>query len=197
MTALSVPIRLFDSLGVIVGGLWLITLGMWAPIGAGLVFLFVSPIVLRILLMPIPIFASSVAKAKERGNIGRADFIGMFSHLYTGAVIVAWAFVVLKAFAGMGPRSVQWPLMLISYAVATGPWQNWACKGEDRAKLLALQTSAVYVSPLSVGYMVAMGARLFASASFHTCLWLLIVTMVIGYFLGSYILGLISAEEYP
>jgi hypothetical protein len=191
ITAFSVPMILLNLLGGIVGGIWLIILGMWSPIGVSLGILFVGSFALGFLLMPSLIFAIPAAKAAERGNTGAAVFIGMFALLYTTILIVAWAFMILKAFAGMGPDAAQWPLMLISYGAATGPWAYMASK-EERANPGGVQHSAIHVFFLSAGYIVAMGARLFAAASFETCLWILIITMVIGLILQ----GIVAAEEH-
>ena len=170
---------LLNLLGGIVGGIWLICLGMWKPVGISIAILFVGSFALGFLLMPSLIFAIPAAKAAERGNTGGAIFAGMFALLYTTALIVVWAFFIMKGYAGMGPDSAQWPLMLLSYGAATGPWAYMASKdqqGPDGGN----QHSAIHVFFLSVAYIIAMGARLIGSASFETCLWILIVTMVIG-----------------
>ena len=191
MTAFLVPMILLNLLGGIVGGLWLIILGIWAPIGVSLGILFAGSFALGFLLMPSVIFSIPAAKVAERGNTGIAALIGIFALLYTTVLIVAWAFMTLKAFAGMGPDAAQWPLMLISYGAATGPWAYMASK-EERANPDGVQHSAIHVFFLSAGYIVAMGARLFASASFATCLRILIATMVIGLILQ----GMIAAAEH-
>lgn len=179
ITVFSIPVMLVNFLGGIIGAVWLIYLGIWKPIGVSIVLLFFGAFALSFLLVPSLIFAIPAAKAVERGNTKLAVFAGIFSLLYTTVLIVGWAFAIMKGYAGMGPESAQWPLMLLSYGAATGPWAYMASK-DQQSQDGGNQYSIFHVFFLSVAYIIAIGARLLASATFETCLWILIATIAFG-----------------
>jgi hypothetical protein len=178
LAALSVPIGLLNIFGGIIAAIWLICLGIWKPIGVSFGLLFVGAWILSIALMPNLIFAIPAAKAAEKGHVGTAVFIGFFSMLYTAAVMVVWSFNIMKTYSHMGPVSAQWPLLLLSYGAATGPWAYMASKESQGPH--GNPHSAIWMLFLSVGYAIAAGARLFSHAPFHTCLLILGICMIIG-----------------
>lgn len=169
-------ISLLHLLGAIVGWIWLICLGMWSPIAVSIAILFLGALFLGYLLMPSAFLAIPAVRAAEKGNMVTSFSLFLIQTLYSTALMVAWAYVILKKFAGMGPDAAQWPLLLISFGAATGPWAFMVTKvqqanqGED-------QHSATAVCFLAAGYILALVARLFASASFDTCLWILIISI--------------------
>ncbi len=190
LAALSVPIGLLNMFGGIIAAIWLIYLGMWKPIGVSLGLLFVGTWILSFALMPSLIFALPAAKAAEKGHVGTAVFIGFFSMLYTAAVMVVWSFIIMKSYSHMGPESAQWPLLLLSYGAATGPWAYMASKEAQGAD--GSPHSALWVFFLSVGYIIAAGARLFSHTPFDTCLWILGICMIVGLIFQS----LVAYEEH-
>jgi hypothetical protein len=104
--------------------------------------------------------------------------------------MVNWSFLIMKGYSRMGPLSAQWPLLLLAYGAATGPWAYMAskeAKGPD-----GNQHSALGVFFLSVGYILAAGSRLLGQASFDTCLLILVVTMIVELVFRS----LVAYEEY-
>jgi hypothetical protein len=187
--AFSAPIMLLNLLGGIVGAIWLICLGMWKPVGLSLAILIVGAHSLAFILAPGLIFAIPAAKAADQGKTGTAFFIGFFSILYTLAVIAVWACLIFKTYSLMGPASAQWPLLLLSYGACTGPWAYMASKEQGAEN--GIPHSALHVMFLSIGYIIAMSARLFADARFSTCFWIIVVTLI----MGQIVMALLAAEE--
>lgn len=192
ITSFAVPvISLLHLLGAIVGWIWLTCLGMWLPIAVSIAILFLGALFLGHLLMPSAFLAILAVRAAEKGNRVASFSFFLVQTLYSTSLIVAWAYVILKKFAGMGPDAAQWPLLLISFGAATGPWTFMVTKAQQ-ANQGEDQHSVTAVCFLAAGYILALAARLFASASFDTCLWILIISMT----LALIIQGIIAVARY-
>lgn len=174
-TALAIPIMILNMLGSVVGGIWLIALGIWAPIFYSVVLLIVGQWIISLLLMPALLLLLPVAKAAEKGWNSVAVVGGFLNALYTGAVMTFWAYWVMKEYSAAGPESAQWPILLLAYGAATGPWAYMASKENP-----SQSNASLWVFFLSVGYIVAAGARLFAGATFATCFWIVAAAMAAG-----------------
>ena len=172
---LSIPIMVLNILGSVVGGVWLIALGLWTPIIYSVVLLIAGRFLISLLLMPSLLLLLPVARAAEKGWNSVVVVGAFLAALYTGAVMTFWAYWVIKEYSAAGPAAAQWPLLLLGYGAATGSWAYMASKENPS------QSNAIFcVFFLSVGYIVAAGARLFAGATLATCFWIVAAVMVAG-----------------
>ena len=107
-TVLAIPIMILNMLGSVVGGIWLMVLGIWAPIFYSVVLLIVGHWIISLLLMPALLLLLPVAKAAEKGWNSVAVVGGFLNALYTGAVMTFWAYWVMKEYSAAG-QSLQEP----------------------------------------------------------------------------------------
>ncbi len=180
MAAVSVPLGLFNLLGSVVAAIWLIVLGMWFPVGISLALLFGGGFLFGFVFLP-PFFAvvGLAAKASQKGFRLVSVVLLFVVAVCTAAIMVGSANAIMNAYSQMGPQSAQFPLILLSYGIATAPWTALAYKEEpapDGRRRLA--------TPLffyQLGYLIAGSARVFGGAiSSDTPLWILCISMAIG-----------------
>lgn len=174
-TALSLPIMLLNGFGSIIGGIWLIVLGMWQPIIVSAVLLFCGHWIISIALVPALALMLPAAKTAEKGWTVAAVVFGALLAAYTAAIMLGWSYYIMKLYSEMGPPSAQWPLLLLAYGAATGPWAYWMSKEQDPHS-----SSPIWVFFLSLAFICGAGARLFGNVSFATCLWIMIGVMAAG-----------------
>lgn len=145
---------ILNALGCIVSGIWLALIGQWWALGVGLVGLCVSPFLVIILLMPSLLFAAPAAYLFERGKQGVATVLFGVSSLYTAALMAVWGISVLYLFASRATAGSVIPLLIWSYAVASGPWSFFASK-DQKAVGNQYSASAMATCFLQIGYVVA------------------------------------------
>jgi hypothetical protein len=173
--ALSFPIMMLNMLGGVVGGIWLIVLGIWTPIIYSVLILFFGHWVISLLLMPGMLLLLPAAQAADKGWNFVAVVGAFLNALYTGAAMTGWAYWVMKEYSAAGPESAQWPILLLGYGAATGSWAYMASKEHPTQS-----NAALWVFFLSLGYIIAAVARLFAGVSFSTCFWIIAAVMAVG-----------------
>jgi hypothetical protein len=127
---LSLPLILLNMVG---GIIWLAVLGKWRLIGIGILFLFTSPWILSILMIPsLPIGVISAHFHEKKSFLGYVS--GFFSLLYINILIVAtcfFAFSVCSSFY-TGDIGVGYiPYLLWSWVMAFGPWGFFTSKEPD------------------------------------------------------------------
>lgn len=174
-TVLAIPIMILNLLGSVIGGIWLIVLGNWTPIIYSLVLLFLGHWIISLLLMPAMLLLLPAAKAAESGWNSFAVFGGFLNALYTGTIMTFWAYWILQGYSAAGPATAQLPLLLLGYGAATGSWAYMASKENPTQS-----NASIWVFFLSVGYIIAACARLFAGVSFETCFWIVAGVMAAG-----------------
>jgi hypothetical protein len=130
LTALSVPLMILNVLGGIVSGIWLAVLRDWHAVWLGIVFFFVSSLILGFALMPSILLAAPAAYFAERGKTIGLVFFGGLSSLYTLALITVWCCGVLVLFVKDATHATIIPRLIWSYGVAIGPLTYMASKDQ-------------------------------------------------------------------
>jgi hypothetical protein len=122
---------LFNALGGLIAGIWLMILGEWKAIGMGLVFVLGGSFAIGIAMMPGLILAlPMVFFEKHKIKIGMYLF-GLFSLAYTYFVLSVWSIACLLYFSNMAKESSYTPMLIWGYGVALGPIVFLASKERD------------------------------------------------------------------
>jgi hypothetical protein len=141
ITALTLPLALFNMLAGVVAGIWLAILGEWGTIGHGILFFFVSTFSLSLVLLPSMLLSAPAAYCAEKGKTFGMLCFSALSNIYTLAVITIWCCGILYMFVKDANASTLIPKLIWSYGIATGPWSYMASKeqqgGDAFASLLA------------------------------------------------------------
>jgi len=144
---IGIPLGIFHLFGGIVAGIWLAILGEWKVIGLGLLLLVSSPFLLGFVLMPGSMFAIPAMKAVESGRKMLGALMGSLSVIYTTAVIVVWAYLMLRFFHGRAHDSSQIPFLLWSYGGPVfGPYAYLAKNGDTRNEIRATSVAHIVES---------------------------------------------------
>jgi hypothetical protein len=156
---LSVPIILLNTVGGIIGGVWLAILGEWRLIGVGVLLLFTSPWILSILMMPNLLIAGIAVRFIEKKYILGYVF-GFISQLYINILIVAtcvFAFTICSNYYE-GHISISYvPYLLWSWGMALGPWQYFASKEpENEFSAITLFSASIFYFLILVSHFINM-----------------------------------------
>jgi hypothetical protein len=152
--------------------IWLLVIGQWRSVVAGVVVSFSSTFFLGLALMPgMLVEAPGIYFAKRRITIG-VYFFGLLSSIYTYGLIAAWCGVVTFYFLSEAPAGAFWPLLILAYGTATAPWNYMAQRGQSVADF-----EATFF--MQVAYIVMMVALAFG-ASFGTASDVFGLVLVVG-----------------
>jgi hypothetical protein len=154
----QLPILILNSLGFIVSGLWLLILGEWRSVLAGLVISFAASFFLGLALLPTAALLAPSAFFAKRGITIALYFFCFLSSIYTVALITAWCGAVTLYFLNEATRQAFWPLLIWSYGVATSPWTYMAQRDSGGASIMAAFFTQVAFIVMMVG--IALGADL-------------------------------------
>ncbi len=178
LIALGGFFMLLNSLGGIVGGIWLAVLGEWGVIGMGLILVVVSPFILGIALLP-QLALGAAMYAARRSRIGIL-FFGFLLTLYLATLLTAWCVGVLLLFMSLANEQSWIPLLIWSYGAATGPWAYMAGQGArgeggDAALLAIMFAQVAYLVMVVTGILA--GASLIGMAKTFGGIMLLYVVL--------------------
>jgi hypothetical protein len=108
--------------GFIGSGIWLLVIGQWRSVVAGILVCVIAKFVISLALLPsVALGAPGIYFAKRRITIG-VYFFGLLSSIYTYVLITAWCAGVTFYFLTDAPAGAFWPLLIWAYGVATAPW---------------------------------------------------------------------------
>jgi len=156
----SIPLLLLNSFSIIIGVIWIIFLGDWSTIFIFIIALIGSPFLLSFPLMISIPFAYIGAKFYETGSIIKffslpfliiAGLVTWFTISFWG--LYSFKFILDEGFNFAISRDLNFkiiPYLLLSYSLATSPWQYMA-KNEDQsnpglvAALIFSQISAAFI----------------------------------------------------
>lgn len=131
------PIMILNVFGFFGSSIWLLVIGQWRSVVAGIFVFFISNFVLGLALMPgLLVGAPGIYFAKRRITIGVYLF-GFLSSLYTYVLITAWCGAITFYFLHDAPAGAFWPLLIWAYGVATAPWTYMAQRDESIAAFIA------------------------------------------------------------
>jgi hypothetical protein len=127
--ALAIALSALGWLAPPVAVVWLALLGEWWALGAALVAL-VAPVVLSVLLLP----GLGLAAVAARITAGPRDaprrlltlVVALAALVYAAALITAWCMGAFTFLMSRASADTWIPLLLLSYAVGTGPWKALA-----------------------------------------------------------------------
>jgi len=154
----QLPIVVLNALGFIVSGIWLLVIGQWRLVVAGLVVSIFAPFLLGLALLPgILIGAPGIHLANRGVTIG-VYFFGFLSSAYTYVLIAAWCEGITFSFLHDAPSHAFWPLLIWSYGVATSPWSYMAQRDQSPVSILAAFFAQVAFIVMMIS--VAFGADL-------------------------------------
>ena len=126
---ISIPVRLLNFGGGIVGIIWLAVLGKWSLLGIGLISIFIFSFGLPLALVPAFLFAASGRVALEREKYVIGFLCLTAGNLWTLAVMTVWCvscfYVALSNYYSGGSI---WPYLLWAYGMATSPLAHMAAK---------------------------------------------------------------------
>jgi len=146
ITIFQLPIIILNFFGFIIAGIWLLVIGQWSSVIAGILTVIAASFLLSIALLPgMIIGAPGVYFANRRVTIG-VYFFGFLASVYTYAVITVWCGGVTIYFLRDAPSHAFWPLLVWSYGIATSPWTYMAQKEQSvTAFLAAFFTQAAFI----------------------------------------------------
>jgi hypothetical protein len=145
----QLPIVILNFSGFIVSGIWLLIIGQWGSIVAGLIISMGAPFGLGLALLPGAIIAGPGVYFANRGVTIGVYFFGFLSSVYTYVLITAWCGGITYYFMRDASSHAFWPLLILSYGVVTSPWSYMAQRDQAIPSFLA----AFFVQ---VGYIVMM-----------------------------------------
>lgn len=156
VAALVPIIMLLNFAGGVVGGIWAAVSGDWWAIGYALVTVVAAHFVISILLLPSMALGAFGAGTMERGRIVAARIALAASTLYLAMLMGLWAIFVTAAFLRHEREAPLFPIMLLGYGAAMGPWAFLATKDQQAG---GNEFSVMSVFWLQAGYVV--GGTLF------------------------------------
>lgn len=121
-----VPVVLLNMFGGLIGGGWLLYLGMWKPVVFGLCAILSGSLVLGFMLLPSIALVIPLGGAIERGSIIAATIAVLVSVVFIKVVMTIWSLGVFDLFLMKSKQEAIIPLLLWSYTVAVTPWGTMA-----------------------------------------------------------------------
>jgi hypothetical protein len=148
--------------GFIGSGIWLLVIGQWRSVVAGILVCVIAKFVISLALLPsVALGAPGIYFAKRRITIG-IYFFGLLSSIYTYVLITAWCAGVTFYFLNDAPAGAFWPLLIWAYGVATAPWTYLAQEDQSIAGFMA--TFFMQVAYIVMMAAIALGLSLSAAA---------------------------------
>jgi hypothetical protein len=158
----QLPILLLNLFGFIGSAIWLLILGEWRSVVAGLVISVAAPFFLGLAALPTVLLGGPGIYFAKRGITIGVYFFGFLASVYIAALISAWCGAVTFYFLNGATKQAFWPLLVWSYGVATSPWTYMAQKDESVGSMLAAFFAQAAFIVMMIG--LAFGADL-ASAT--------------------------------
>ena len=159
MGLLTVPIVLLNLLGGTVSGVWLLILGEWWALAYGLSLLVFSLLGLALAMLPGLLLTLPAAYFHSRGYRFPVYICALLTNLYPSALMTMWCVWVLSVYLERADKRSFLPLLLWSYATATGPWTYLASKDRNSPASIIAATAA------QIGYIVMMLLAVFSKAT--------------------------------
>lgn len=129
VTILGLVLSLLHLVGGLAAFIWLLLLGQWSTAGVGLFAVLVSPIIVRLALMPgLWLFGLPAALLRQASRHSLARMFYALIGANTVVVMGAWCLLWAWAFLSRAEPDTRIPLMLWAYAVGVGPWTRIARK---------------------------------------------------------------------
>jgi hypothetical protein len=131
IVSISFSLMIFNNIGGIIAGIWLLILGEWKFVIFGLIAAFSGSFILGFALMIPIIFAIPSMFFIERNNKIIGYIFGFFSMLTTNAIIFFWCIISFWIYYSISNPENIIPVLIWSYGVAVFPLQYLADKEKD------------------------------------------------------------------
>lgn len=112
----------------LIAPIWLLYLGDWQTVVAGVAGLVLGPLVISIGLAPSTLLLIPLSNAIERGSLTAAVVAAITNHLNILIVMSILTLLVYSVACNKAEDQTIFPYLLWAYAVATGPWIYAAAK---------------------------------------------------------------------
>jgi hypothetical protein len=151
--------------GFVGSAIWLLIIGEWRSVVAGLFITIAAPFFLGLAMLPsLALTGPSVYFAKRSITIG-VYFFSFLASIYIAALITAWCGGITFYFLSNVPSHGFWPMLIWSYGVATSPWTYMAQKdnsiGSMLAAFFAQVAFIVMMLSMAFGANLEIGAQVF------------------------------------
>lgn len=171
-----VPIMLLNSVGGVVGGIWLIINGNWSFALSAFLVSVVGGWVIGLVLWPTLLLAMPIQRLAEKNKYVLVYMIAFLSSLWLHVVITVWCVSAFWWALGQYAGGSVIPYLLVAYAVATGPWVYMAAQ---EAKAGGGDSSAATSIFVCIGTLLMIGVVLMDVQGIAT-LWAFVATMLVS-----------------
>jgi hypothetical protein len=158
----QLPIMILNVFGFIGSAVWLLVIGEWRSVVAGIFISMPAPFFLGLAALPSAIFGGPGIYFAKRGISIGVYFFSFLASIYIAALITAWCGGITFYFTNHASSRAFWPMLIWSYGVATSPWTYMAQKDESVASMLAAFFAQVAFIVMMLS--IALGADLETSA---------------------------------
>lgn len=122
MQALAIPLLVLNVFGVLGSMVWLMFLGRWAALGAGMLGVIGGSTLIGIAMLPGILLAAPAMYLEKKGQTAAMAMVGFMSVGYTTLVLTIWATAVFTFFSSRASSiSSQVALLVFSNGVANAP----------------------------------------------------------------------------
>lgn len=157
--AFSVVLLPLNTFGGVVAGAWLVIIGEWWALGIGILIAIIGSFAIGLAMAPGLLLAGPAVIFQQKGVRSGFYLFSLLSVVYMFAVLSAWCLVVFFIFAHRTSEASAFPVLLWSYAIATGPIAYMAQReqstGNDMSSLPAFFSQVAYFLSLVVVFLVA------------------------------------------
>jgi hypothetical protein len=158
----QLPIMILNVFGFIGSAIWLLIIGEWRSVVAGIFISIAAPFFLGLAALPSAILGGPGIYFAKRGIAIGVYFFSLLASIYIAALITAWCGGVTFYFLSHVTSHAFWPMLIWSYGVATTPWTYMAQRDGAAASMLAAFFTQVAFIVMMLS--IALGASLESSA---------------------------------
>lgn len=127
---LGIMIFLNFSSGI-VGGIWLLVIGMWPIVLLGFLYSFAMPWAYSLAAAPGLLLAPALAKFAEKGNKAMVAILGFINIIYSDLLLLLWVYFVFNSLVADATGTAIIPLILWGYSTVLGPLGYMARNEQD------------------------------------------------------------------
>jgi hypothetical protein len=175
MANMTAHIGILKFTGAIVGGIWLLCLGMWKPVAVWALLFVVATGLLAYAFSPAVLLLFCANKCFDKDSKFCAQLLSFLSVFYSAVIMVLFVALTLRYFWEYGEAKI--PLLLLGWSVATGPFDYMAIK-ELGVQGYSDSTPCVFF--LAFGYLIAALGLFFHVFPFYLCIYILAICMVLS-----------------
>lgn len=149
----SIPVLIFNALGLIVFGVWNLVLGEWGLLLLGLGVLFFSVFIISLLMMPVVGLSSIALKLIVRRNSIGASFFLFLSQVFIYSIFIGSSYYIFNASINVSDGAPTYVVVFWAYSLAIAPWSYMSSKENNENTTfttLVLETALLIISLLII-----------------------------------------------